>query len=350
MSSATISYPHSELTAHTGQPTADTLRVTLDELVANTAAIQTLLGGGQHGHSGLVYSAAEYAALTVPPPAAYIVPAQPVFPTPATLAAVVTADPNLTPAIQIVLHQHEQAIVDKANTVETDMRRLLLAAYEPVYFEAFAAAQGKAVGQCSVQELMGHLTSTYGAVRAPEIAQQMLKLKSSYNPAEPIEKYWATINGVVAFATKHMPTATRIAPTKPPMQHGSTAPLFSIVAAVATNSFSAAKTPQKTNDKQGTQSIQPATPITIMKKCYAPTYNLALVIPHQIVAPRPLLQSSLLIPAAQRTFARPLFQSRTNVLPLGPSLSRIPTVHKWYLATRRTSTYRNYRSLRDSST
>jgi hypothetical protein len=134
MSSATISYPHSELTAHAGQPTADTLRVTLDELVANTAAIQTSLGGGQHGHSGLVYSAAEYAAIATPSPAAYIVPAQPVFPTPATLAAAVTADANMTPAIQIVLHQHEQAIVDKANTVETDMRRLLLAAYEPVYF------------------------------------------------------------------------------------------------------------------------------------------------------------------------------------------------------------------------
>jgi hypothetical protein len=75
MSSATISYPHSELTAHTGQPTADTLHVTLDELVANTAAIQTSLGGGQHGHSGLVYSAAKYAALATPSPAAYIVPA-----------------------------------------------------------------------------------------------------------------------------------------------------------------------------------------------------------------------------------------------------------------------------------
>jgi hypothetical protein len=98
------------------------LRVTLDELVANTAVLPTSLGGGQHGHSGLVYSTAEYAALATPSPAAYIVPAQPVFPTPATLAAAVTADANMTPAIQILLHQHEQAIVDKANTIETDMR------------------------------------------------------------------------------------------------------------------------------------------------------------------------------------------------------------------------------------
>jgi hypothetical protein len=59
----------------------------------------------------------------------------------------------MTPAIQILLHQHEQAIVDKANTIETDMRRLLLAAYQPVYFEAYAAAQGKAIGQCTVREL-----------------------------------------------------------------------------------------------------------------------------------------------------------------------------------------------------
>jgi hypothetical protein len=48
MSSAMLSYPHNELTALAGPATADNLRVMVDELVANTSAITTSLGGGQH--------------------------------------------------------------------------------------------------------------------------------------------------------------------------------------------------------------------------------------------------------------------------------------------------------------
>jgi hypothetical protein len=203
MSSATLSYPHNELTALVGPPTADNLRVMIDELVANTSAITTSLGGGQHGHSGLVLTATAYAALTTPAPTPFIVPAPPATPTLATMAALVAADANITPSIQMMLYELEKATVDTAVRVETDMRRMVIAAVPPIYLEAFAASTGKAIGQCSVRSMLDHLVATYGIVRAPEVAKEMAKLQSSFNPAEPIEKYWATINGVVAFVTKH---------------------------------------------------------------------------------------------------------------------------------------------------
>jgi hypothetical protein len=126
MTAKSLSYPHNELTDHTGPPTADTLRVTHDELIAITSAMATSLGGGQQGHSSLVYSATDYAAL-MPTPAGYVVPALPVYPTPATLAATVAADANMTPTIQFMMYKHKMSTIDKANHVETDMRSMLLA-------------------------------------------------------------------------------------------------------------------------------------------------------------------------------------------------------------------------------
>jgi hypothetical protein len=206
MVSDSLSYPHDEFTA-LGPPTADNIRILVDQLVANTSAITTSLGGGQHGHSGLVYSAAEYAKLNGPapavPPTPYAVPAPSPAPTMATLAAVYAADNSMTPGIQVTLYEMEKSTIDKANRVETDMRRKVIAAVPPIYLDAFAASEGKAIGQCSVRSVLAHLVTTYGTVRAPEIAKEMAKLQSSFNPANPIEKYWTTINGVVAFVTKH---------------------------------------------------------------------------------------------------------------------------------------------------
>jgi hypothetical protein len=83
------------------------------------------------------------------------------------------------------------------------MRRLLIAAYKPIYFEAFAASTGNAISQSSVRAMLDHLEATYGTVHAPEVAKEMAKLQASFSPAEPIEKYWATIKRVIAFAAKH---------------------------------------------------------------------------------------------------------------------------------------------------
>jgi hypothetical protein len=137
MVSDTLSYPHDELKALTGPPTADNIHVMVDQLIANTSAITTSLGGGQHGHSGLVYSATEYSTLNGPVPAVlptpYVVPAPPAAPTMATLAAVVAAGANMAPSIQMMLYQQEKAMIDTTIHVKMDMLCKLIATIPPIY-------------------------------------------------------------------------------------------------------------------------------------------------------------------------------------------------------------------------
>ena len=53
-------FPHQEIEAIIGRSTYATLLPVQDKLVANGAAIPSTLGGGSHGHSGLVLSDAIY--------------------------------------------------------------------------------------------------------------------------------------------------------------------------------------------------------------------------------------------------------------------------------------------------
>jgi hypothetical protein len=109
----------------------------------------------------------------------------------------------MTSAIKLMLYEHEKGPIHSAVRVKTDMRHMLIVAYEPIYFAAFVASTDRAIGQSSVRAMFAHLETTYSIVCAPEVAKEMAKLQSPFNPAEPIEKYWATIKQVAPFATKH---------------------------------------------------------------------------------------------------------------------------------------------------
>ena len=47
-----------------GEPTYESLRVLVNQIKANARSIHTTLGGGQHGHLGLVLTALQYASLS----------------------------------------------------------------------------------------------------------------------------------------------------------------------------------------------------------------------------------------------------------------------------------------------
>ena len=57
-----------------GEPTYESIKKIKDELKSNASAVNSDLGGGQHGHLGLVLSAAEYQSISNTP---YIRPVHP---------------------------------------------------------------------------------------------------------------------------------------------------------------------------------------------------------------------------------------------------------------------------------
>ena len=71
---ATTYFTHDPLTKIHGEPTFTTLKNLKDELRANASSVPSNLGGGLHGHLGLILTPAEYANVT---PTAYLRPNPP---------------------------------------------------------------------------------------------------------------------------------------------------------------------------------------------------------------------------------------------------------------------------------
>ena len=79
MSSTNIDYVETYfenpvLTKIHGEPTYWTLKLIKDELKSNASAVTTEIGGGAHGHLGLVLTPAEYATVLAVP---YVRPVHP---------------------------------------------------------------------------------------------------------------------------------------------------------------------------------------------------------------------------------------------------------------------------------
>ena len=75
-------FQHKVLTKIHGQPTYKSLQNILTELKANAGSVPSTLGGGQHGHLGLLLSDARYTALaqaiqwvTPANPGVFVIPA-----------------------------------------------------------------------------------------------------------------------------------------------------------------------------------------------------------------------------------------------------------------------------------
>ena len=60
-------FEHTDLSPIHGEPSYESLRVLTNQLKANARSIHTTLGGGQHGHLGLVLTPAQYAILSPTP-------------------------------------------------------------------------------------------------------------------------------------------------------------------------------------------------------------------------------------------------------------------------------------------
>ena len=59
-----LAFPHPEIPKVEGEPTYATIKALHDLLKSNAASIPTVLGGGGHGHLGLVMAGVLYAAVT----------------------------------------------------------------------------------------------------------------------------------------------------------------------------------------------------------------------------------------------------------------------------------------------
>jgi len=161
---ANIDYIHTSfqypvLTKVHDTPTYEVLKRIKDEIKANATNVQCDLGGGRHGHLGLVLTPAEYATIS---PTPYVRPVHP-GPNPAAAAS------QWQNQINRDRHQEEIRLFREANGVEAALLSQLTVALPPLYLEAYRDEHSNQI-TTSLVTILSELFSTYGATTEEELA------------------------------------------------------------------------------------------------------------------------------------------------------------------------------------
>ena len=185
------------LTKIHGEPTYFQLKELKNELKTNATSVTTDLGGGGHGHLGLVLTPAEYLIVSA---TAYNRP-----PHPGTLTiAPGTAQHEATR----LRNDHKEAIRLFRETVDVEkaLIKQLVAAIEPKYLKSLRDATSNAI-TIPLHDVLTHLFTRYGGVNADALMDIEYKVKTmEYSITDPLVVVFNEIEELARLGTAaHIP-------------------------------------------------------------------------------------------------------------------------------------------------
>ena len=161
------------------------------ELMVNSQTVHSDLGGGTHGHLGLVLSPGRYALISN---AAYNRPAHPgqlVIPAGTTLHLARTMRDQ---------HTERLRIFREVTSVENALKQQIVGAVEPQYLQALRDPTTSRLNG-TIPEIMKHLFLVYGRVTPQLLYEQEQKVQQMvYDPQHPIDGVFTAIDELVNFA------------------------------------------------------------------------------------------------------------------------------------------------------
>jgi hypothetical protein len=183
MTTTQIAFPHPTLTLISGKPTPATLTVMKKELYANAMVQRSDRGGGQHGYLALVMNDQEYLSLL-----GTVLFTNPVPPGTQPDHAIGATGPQMTEANRRY-DQSKEEFTQFQQTTRDALKVQILAAINSTYLQTLSHA---VFGYANVtpQELMEHLTSTYGKRTIEDLEANRDKLKADWIPEDEIEHLW----------------------------------------------------------------------------------------------------------------------------------------------------------------
>jgi hypothetical protein len=175
-------------------------------LYSNAATLTTALGGGHHGHIGIIMPAALYTTLSAIP---YNEPNDP--------GAIPVHAANATSAIrESDRMNHKEALKQfhHHNNMNDALETQIIDAVADTYL---GELRNRYTGYLGVtpRDLLDHLLERYGKITASDIANCRTRMEAPMDTTGPIDIYFQTINDCVQFATDgQVPfTATQIVQT-----------------------------------------------------------------------------------------------------------------------------------------
>jgi hypothetical protein len=184
-------FPHSSLPKVTGEPTCDDLKVIWRLPNTNAMSVSSYVGGGRHGHLGIIMTNEEYFAI-----------AANVFPVPENPGAspeVVVGMMSAVIAELTGLHRKATQVYRTYHNVDQAIKKLIIEAFDNAYLNALS---NEVVGyaNCTSLDLLTHLLTFYTMIAPTELTQNYERLNTPYDPNQPIEALFQQIQDARAFA------------------------------------------------------------------------------------------------------------------------------------------------------
>ena len=186
-------FPNKTLPKIHGEPSYETINDVVQHMYANAATIATPLGGGQHGHIGLIMKEALYLTLSTVP---FLRPADPGALPQYNINIRYTAAERETVAIE---HKELRRIYDTCVNVDIALKKQLIEAVDELYLEE---KRNRYTGYLAVstKDLITHLLRRYGKISPGDLNRCNQRMAEPMDPSLPIDVFFKRIDECIELA------------------------------------------------------------------------------------------------------------------------------------------------------
>ena len=184
-------FPTKTLPTVEGEPHYANINTMVQTLYGNAASLPTTLGGGQHGHVGLIMTPILYATLSN---TAYINPNDP-GPTPNHPIGSNTAARET----QRLNHTEERRIYDNPQNMDDALKAMIVDTIDETYLNELRNKYTGYLG-VSTRDLIDHLLDRYGKITPADIADCKNRMNDAIDSTQPIDIYFRKIDDCVQYA------------------------------------------------------------------------------------------------------------------------------------------------------
>ena len=180
------SFEYPELTKIFGRPSYDSLKLIEDELKANAQAVFSPLGGGQHGHLGLVVSPFQYASVSNIP---FITP-----PTPRPFVIIPQEAPHVAQQ-RLAQHNTSKELFQEVHGVKRALVQQLIQAVDKTYLKDMRHPLTNTLDHLQIYEILNNLFQRYGQISASQLTVLEEQVKNmAWDPSQPIDNIFTAID------------------------------------------------------------------------------------------------------------------------------------------------------------
>ena len=184
-------FDYPSLTKITGEPSLSTLMTLRNELKANAQSVESNLGGGAHGHLGLVVPASVYNYIA--PATPYTKPSQPTL-------RLTNSDSQYVLAENRHTYDRNLQAYKECITMERLLIQQIINAVEPKYLKPLRDSVTNKLNQ-SIPNILQYLFDTYGDVSPQEFLTLRHQLETmTFDPQDPVDVIFTDIDDLAEIA------------------------------------------------------------------------------------------------------------------------------------------------------